>query len=295
MNIKTSDFNSLKSFIEKLALPAKDSHKGQNGRVLIIGGSSLFHSAALWAAEIASHFVDMVHYSSTEENEKIFINLKSKFQNGIVVPKKHLLDYVREDDAVLIGNGMIRGQLKNYDLRITNFNELLRITNEAEYTFYLTKYLIDNFPEKKFIFDAGTLQMMKPEWLLKLKTKPILTPHQKEYNDLFGQKPVKEMAAKYQSIILLKVVDDIISDGRVEYNVCGGNAGLTKGGTGDLLAGLTLALASKNDSLEAAVTASILIKLAADELFKTKAYWYNIDDLIDKIPELLKLHALDNL
>ena len=85
-----------------------NSHKGQNGRVLIIGGSSLFHSSSIWAAEIASYFVDIVHYSSTKENNEIFLSLKKKFRNGIVVEQKDLDEYVKEDDAILVGPGMLR-------------------------------------------------------------------------------------------------------------------------------------------------------------------------------------------
>src|SRR4030042_3221729 len=92
-----------KSFIQK-----PDSHKGQNGKILIIGGSSLFHSASIWAAEIASYFVDIVHYSSTVENNEVFLALKKKFRNGIVVSQKDLLHYIQEDDAILVGPGMIR-------------------------------------------------------------------------------------------------------------------------------------------------------------------------------------------
>src|SRR3989338_2357907 len=147
MNIKTSDFKLVKSFLSKLTLPKPNSHKGQNGRVLIIGGSSLFHSASIWAAEVASHFCDMVHYSSTVENQEIFLSLKKKFHNGIIVPQDKLNDYAAEDDAILIGSGMMREG------------------EEGKYTFDLTKSLIKNFPNKQFIFDAGSLQMMSPEWL----------------------------------------------------------------------------------------------------------------------------------
>jgi NAD(P)H-hydrate epimerase len=65
--------------IKQINLPSTNSHKGQNGRLLVIGGSHIFHAASLWSAEIASKFIDLVHYSSTEENQQIFINLKSKF------------------------------------------------------------------------------------------------------------------------------------------------------------------------------------------------------------------------
>ena len=283
--IKTSDTNTIKSIFNKINLPQPNSHKGQNGRVLIIGGSSLFHSASLWAAEVASHFVDMVHYSSTKENEEIFLSLKKKFHNGIIVPQEKLMEYVKEDDAILVGSGMMRDG------------------EEAKYTFNLTKSLIENFPDKQFVFDAGSLQIMKPEWLLNLKKPAVITPHQKEFEKLFGQpilnltieektKMVEEAAKKYKAIILLKAVVDIISDGKQTYVVEGGNAGLTKGGTGDILAGLTTALSATNQALISAVSSSILLKVTGDKLFQSKGYWYNIDNIIELIPEVLYHYAL---
>ena len=281
MNIKTSDTKLVKTILSKLSLPKPNSHKGQNGRVLIIGGSSLFHSASLWAAEVASHFCDIVHYSSTVENEKIFLSLKKKFRNGMIVPQEKIMEYAKEDDAILVGSGMMREG------------------KEAKYTFDLTKSLIKNFPDKQFVFDAGSLQMMKPEWLLSLKKPAVITPHQTEFEKLFNQpilnltieektKMVEEAAKKYKAIILLKAVVDIISDGKQTYVVEGGNAGLTKGGTGDILAGLTTALLAINPVLISAVSASILLKETGDKLFQSKGYWYNIDNIIELIPEVLK-------
>ncbi len=287
MNIKTSDNNLIRTFLNRLTLPKPNSHKGQNGRVLIIGGSSLFHSASLWAAEIASHFVDMVHYSSTKENEEIFLSLKKKFRNGMIVPQEKLMEYVKEDDAVLVGPGMMREG------------------EEAKYTFNLIKSLIKNFPDKQFVFDAGALQMMEPEWLLSLKKPAIVTPHQKEFEKLFDVpclpagrsihrsnieekvNLVQKMARKYKTIILLKAIVDIISDGKETYVIEGGNAGLTKGGTGDILAGLTTALSSTNPALISAVSASILLKKTSEKLFQSKGYWYNVGNIIELIPEVL--------
>jgi len=296
MLIKTSDINSIKSYLNKLYIPDKNSHKGKNGKVLIIGGSELFHAASIWAAEAASHIVDMVHYSSTQENNEIMLNLKKKFINGIVVPKENIPHYVIEDDCVLIGPGMLRGNKKT-NLKNLDFKNILLITDEANYTQSLTKYLIDNFPEKRFVFDAGTLQMLDPNWLLKLKTKPILTPHSIEFENLFKIKLsstseskkniVKNYAMKYNCIILLKAVDDIISDGKEDYIIEGGNSGLAKGGSGDVLASLSCSFYSKNQALLSAVAASILIKKTADKLFLSKDYWYNNSDLIKSIPEVL--------
>lgn len=299
MRIQTSQSNDIQPFLKYLFLPQPDSHKGQNGRVLVIGGSSLFHSASIWAAETASFFVDIVHYASTEENNAVFLSLKKKFQNGIVVSQKHIPDYVQEDDVVLVGPGMVRSN-KNLEFKIQNseFNKLLKITNEALFTYSLTHYLIRQFPEKRFVFDAGALQMMEKDWLLQLKTPPILTPHKGEFQRLFGetiegksegdiQKTVQAYAKKYCCIILLKTIKDFISDGENTVVVEGGNAGLTKGGTGDVLAGLSLGLYAKNNPFHSAVIASYLLKKSADELYKKQKYWFTIANLIQTIPQTL--------
>ena len=302
--IKTKDLKKVRDFFKKFNLPKENSHKGQNGKVLIIGGSSLFHAASLWAAEVASHFVDIVHYCSTKENQKIFLNLKTKFRNGIVVSKKDLIYYVKEDDAILVGPGMIRKDKLNIKNQVSKIylkhqKDLIDIKDEGLYTYFLPKFLIENFSQKKFVFDAGALQMMEKEWLLKLKTPAILTPHQKEFERLFGEKIfdldfekkveiVKKYAKKYKIIILLKAIKDIVSDGDKTYVVEGGNQGLTKGGSGDVLAGLVVSFYAKNKALESAVFASILLKKTADILFLEKGYWYNINNLIEAVPLFLK-------
>lgn len=270
--------HTLDKIRENFKIPAADSHKGQNGKLLIIGGSSLFHSAVLWSAEIASHFVDMVHFCSTEENNKIFLQLKSLFHNGIIIRQKDVLDYAAEDDCILLGPGMVREG------------------DEADYARNLTHDLLNKFSSKKFVIDAGAMQIMKPELLTKLTQKAVITPHQKEFEMLFGENienltvdekksKAKAAAKKYSCIILLKAIVDIVTDGERIVTIEGGNAGLTKGGTGDTLAGLTAALATTNDSFDSAVLASFLVKTAAEKLEKTSAYWYNTTELIEAIPK----------
>lgn len=298
MIIKTSEENEIKKIFKKLNLPKADSHKGENGKVLIIGGSSLFHSASLWAAEVASYFVDIVHYSSTEENMKIFINLKSKFRNGIIIPRKNLVDYVKEDDSILIGPGMLRNlKIKEKKQILKNLKKILLLKNEAAFTYHLTGYLMDNFSQKRFVFDAGSLQMMDKGWLRKLKTKPILTPHQKEFSELFGIeisnfsfekkiRIVEDIANDYHAVILLKAIKDIVSDGKNTVIIEGGNQGLTKGGTGDLLSGLCLSLYAKNEAFLSAVCASIILKKTSEHLYGAYGYWYNINNLLSTIPKI---------
>lgn len=302
MLITTENFDSIKPFIKKLYVPLPNSHKGQNGKLLIIGGSSLFHASPLWSAEIASKIVDMVHYASTEENNEIFLSLKKKFRNGIVVSQMDIVNYIKEDDAVLVGPGMVRTAEKFSpveEYQIKTIGELNEIEHEGIKTYYLMKYLLENFPQQQFVIDAGALQMMRPEWLKKLKTKAIITPHQLEFERLFGKSirkhndkekmlVVEDTARNFNVIIILKAVIDIISDGSKTYVIQGGNAGLTKGGTGDVLAGLVAAFATKNDPIVSALIASFLVKKTADNIFKNREVWFNTTDLLEKIPETIK-------
>lgn len=307
MIIKTSDQKKIQSYLSTIQFPSSRSHKGQNGKLLIIGGSKLFHAASLWSAAIASRIVDMVHYGSTKENEKIFLNLKTKFVDGIIVNKKNILSYVQEDDCILVGPGMMREKIskKSTPIKWTSkikslkFSDILSLKQEPSYTYQLIHYLMSHFPHKKFVFDAGALQMMEKEWLLLLKTPPILTPHQSEFQSLFHipivnlsldekKSVLKATASQYHSIIHLKNVNDLISDGSSLVEIIGGNAGLTKGGTGDVLAGVISALNTKNTQLLSCISASIILKKSAEDLYVNTHFWYNTSDLVLQIPKTMK-------
>ena len=82
------------SDLKKLYQPPGGSHKGQNGKLLIIGGSHLFHAASLWALEVASRIVDLVHYSSVPENNRIVEKIKTAFRDGILVPRRDVEEYI---------------------------------------------------------------------------------------------------------------------------------------------------------------------------------------------------------
>ncbi len=292
----------------KIYLPTKDSHKGQNGRLLIIGGSHLFHAASLWALKVASRIVDLVHYSSVEENNKIVQKLKEEFRDGIVVPRVEIESYIEEDDCILIGPGMVRSEsskLKTQNsklhLKAKNLSDVLDIEDEGEQTYFLTKYLLQKYPHKKWVIDAGALQMLDLE---DIPVNAILTPHHKEFEliklksqsskvkaqtqNLNLEKETQEFAKEYKCTVLLKGERDIVvSDNKLE-EIKGGNAGMTKGGTGDVLAGLVAALYCKNDAFTSAVAASTINKKAGEELFQKKGYWFNASDLADQIPQTMK-------
>ena len=108
-----------------------------------------------------------------------------------------------------------------------------------------------------------------------------------EKDDKETEGVVKRTAKNYNCIIVLKKVSIFVSDGVESYIIEGGNAGLTKGGTGDVLAGLITSLYAKNDPILSSILAAWVLKRTAERLFLTKGYWYNINNLIENIADTL--------
>lgn len=273
----------LSKFLSQIKLPSPSSHKGQNGKLLIIGGSELFHAASKWSLDIASRLVDMVFYSSLPQNNQLIKEAKSNFWQGIVVPRTSLDDYLLEADAVLIGPGMERSQ------------ETAELTNQ----------LLGDYPQKRWVVDAGALQMVDPTLLTGQK---IITPHHTEFEGLVARGFDLGEATQLGVTTLLKGRVDRIYSASLEVGgtaqsdssksssttkslreliIEGGNPGLTKGGTGDVLAGLVAAFFTQSDALTSAVVGSFLNKAAADELFEQVGPFFNATDLVAQLPGTL--------
>ena len=63
---------------------------------------------------------------------------------------------------------------------------------------------------------------------------------------------------------------------------------MTKGGTGDVLAGLIGALYCKNDSWTAATAGIYTIGKAAEALYERVGVYYNAADLLNETPSILR-------
>ena len=280
--------------LKKLYIPSSDSHKGQNGKLLLISGSKLFHSSSLWALKVASRIVDMVYYSSVDENNWIVKEAKKEFRDGIITPRNKVENYAQEADCILIGPGLPRkeGQEAGDD-----------DTRE------LTERLLRKYPEKKWVIDGGSLQTIDPKLI---PSTAILTPHPREFELLVSSIKCQVLSIKMRKIKLEEQVELfakhcnclIVLKGPVDIvcgldksmkpptlklrRVKGGNAGMTKGGTGDVLAGLTAALYCKNNAFLAASAASYINKKAGESLFAKVGYYFNASDLVDEIPKIMK-------
>ncbi len=258
--------STVASYLQQITIPRPESHKGQNGKLLIIGGSELFHAASKWSLDVASMIVDMVFYASVPGNAELVKEAKGAFWNGIVIAEQEIPAYASEADVILIGPGMTR-------------------TSDVGDQVHR---LLAQFPTKKWVIDAGALQMVEPT---NLPETAIITPHQGELERVLSKLPVdkREIATlTAQGVtVLLKGQTDHIYTKNDDVMVTGGNAGMTKGGTGDVLAGLVAALYCTHPADVAAVTASLVNKKAGDQLFAEVGPYFNASQLAEQVPHTL--------
>ncbi len=256
------------NYYNNLVLPQKDSRKGENGRVLVIGGSKLFHAASCWSATMAAKIVDMVHFSSPsiENNELMRVRAKELFWDGIVVDWSDIDHYIEEDDCILIGPGMERGE------------ETKKIVNE----------LLAKYPDKKWVVDGGALQEVDPTLL---NSNMIVTPNFRELKILLQQITNSQLPnsklGELGVTVLAKGQIDVITRGDERVEVDGGSAGMTKGGTGDVLAGLVAGLYAKSPAMAACVVASQVNKKAGENLEKKVGVFFAANDLLVAVQKVL--------
>lgn len=277
---------NLQEILNKLIITRESTSKNENGKVLIIGGSSLFHGAPILALKAASRLAGMVFFTSPEPSlGEVAFQLKSKLASFIWVPWETRYEYGQKADVILIGPGMLRERNKQegIDIKCQNFDK------QGWETKSITEELLTKFPNKKWVIDAGALQVMDAKYI---PHGAILTPNSKEYEMLFGPtdnpgKDVEQKAKKHQCIIVYKNngVNVVSPESKI---VLPGSVPMTKGGMGDVLAGLTSGLAAKNDSFVACVAAAYINQKAAERLYKRVGEAFNADDLVDEAPKVIK-------
>lgn len=136
---------------------------------------------------------------------------------------------------------------------------------------------------KSLVVDADGLNClaMNPSLLSRLPMHSILTPHPKEFERLFGacsndferMEKARSKAKELQVVIVLKSHHTLIvtPSGQLYFNSTG-NAGLAKGGSGDVLTGIITALVVQGyQPLHAALLGVYIHGAAADQAAKEVA------------------------
>jgi len=262
--------------------PKAESHKGQNGTLLIVSGGPFTGAPALVAMGALGMGADLVHIATPALAAPVVAGYSPNFIVHPLVGHRLLnedveiiLELASKANALAIGPGLgdspgtlasVRNIVKTVDLPV--------------------------------VFDADAIRAIGQEPVVLARKRAVATPHAREFALLTGKtlpesledraKMVQEAARTLGITILLKGRVDIVSDGaRTKVNYTG-NAGMTVGGTGDVLCGAVGGLLSKGAApFDAARIGAFSNGYAGDIAFRAKSYGLTATDVADNLGRVL--------
>ncbi len=262
--------------------PRAESHKGQNGTLLIIAGGPFTGAPALVAMGALGMGADLVHIATPALAAEIVASYSPNFIVHPLVGHRLLhedleviLDLAAKADAIAIGPGL----------------------GDAVGTLATVRDVIKSV-DKPIVFDADAIRAVGQEPTILARKTAVATPHSREFTALTGKtlpdsledkpKMVQEAARVLGVTILLKGHVDIVSDGtRTKLNYTG-NPGMTVGGTGDVLCGAVGGLLCKGVApFDAARLGAFSNGYAGDLAFKVKSYGLTATDVADNLGRVL--------
>ncbi len=264
----------------------QETHKGDYGYLLVIGGSETFSGAPMLAAMAALRVgVDVVYVASPSETAHDIASMSPnlitvKLNGDHLIPENIsvLKGFLDRSTAVVMGPGLglhkeTIAAVKELVETISRLKRPLLLDADALKAFAEFKYRVD-FP-LVFTPHAGELQILTG------KTLPL------RLNEKIEQ--VSGTAEELNATVLLKSPVDVISDGnRVKLNKVVHNPGMTVGGTGDVLSGIVGALLSQGfNPFRAAVSGVFINGAAGDFAVHERGYHILATDLIDWIPKVM--------
>ena len=261
-----------------------DSHKGNYGRVLLIGGSENYGGAIIMAAEaalnsgaglisVATHAVnlDALH---ARNPEIMFIDWRDR----------NLVDLITKMDVIVCGPGLGTGTVAQ--------QLLATVSQNVSHNQIL-------------VLDASALDMMGQDKNLipKHASLVILTPHQMEWQrlsqiripfqtDSANLDALKKIFPTQNAILVLKSNHTHIytNTDQIFVNPLG-NPGMATGGMGDTLAGIIGGFTAQfGDNLDSVLAAVFIHSLAGDKIAENN-YVVRPTKISALLPQLMKEFA----
>jgi hydroxyethylthiazole kinase-like uncharacterized protein yjeF len=254
-----------------------DSHKGDFGRIMVVGGGPYTGAPALAGQAALRAGADLAYVSVPET---VGDEVQGYSEDLIVEPiagsrlrPEHvdeLLDRATDRDVVLLGPG-----LGDADETLTAVGDFLEAFDGAA------------------VIDADALSVV-PD--IDTDATLVCTPHQGELVDMGGPhaddwqdraNQVERFAADLGHTLLVKGPYDVVSNGEVTRVNRTGSPGMTVGGTGDVLAGATAALYSQLGAIDASALATYANGLAGETVVAENGFGMMASDLLGELPGAL--------
>ncbi len=210
---------------------------GKMGAAIMASGGALRSGCGLLSANIPKEFLQALH---------------TTYPEAMVLLREDGMIDIDKYSSIAIGPGL-------------GINEV---------TEQILEEVLNSF-QKPIVIDADALTILSfhKEWLTKIPKGSLLTPHPKEFDRLFGKcendferiEKAIELTKKYNFIVIVKGHHTLIASNGQGYFNNTGNAGLAKGGSGDVLSGILVSLLAQQYQPEAAALLGVYIHgLAAD-------------------------------
>ena len=253
------------------------AHKGDFGRVLVIGGGPYTGAPALSAQAALRAGADLAYLAVPDSIAKTVQgyseNLIVDAYVGTRLLPEHvdeILDRAADVDVVVLGPGL----------------------GDSDDTLAAVRQFLASY-DGRAVVDADALQVV-PE--VETDADLVCTPHQGELAKMGGPveddwhdraEEVEDFAAGLGQTLLVKGAYDVVSDGETTRVNRTGNPGMTVGGTGDVLAGATAAAFSTLDPVPAASIGAYANGDAGDRVVDEHGYGLLATDLLDALPAAL--------
>ena len=284
--------------------PKKDSHKGENGRLLVVGGGPYYGAPALSSFAAQRTGIDLVFVATPKKVARAI----TSYSPLLIKPVRLAKDIAKHSPTLIVKELHNENHLVSEDIKIVETLEskvdaLLigpGLGSEIE-TQKSVKKIINFFIryKKPIVIDADAIKVVGRNQNIIKNTPTVITPHAGEFKELTGVKlsknlnerkiNVEKWAKKLRITILLKGPTDIISNGKETKLNDIHNEAMTVGGTGDVLAGIIGALLSKGIEPFNAARVGVFINGAAGNIaFEKRSFGLIATDVIEEIPGVLK-------
>ena len=258
------------------------SHKGDFGRLLIVAGSGCYYGAAALAANAALRLgAGIVQLASPSQ---VISALAGSMYECTFLPFEEqdspegLLQAINGAGAVLIGCGMGR----------------------SAHTRKVLEYILKT-ARCPVVIDADGLGCLAddPSILKSAECETLLTPHIGELARLCGVDSAqalenrlslcKAFSSEYGATVVSKSAGTLIVSGSSVLVTSFGNTALSKGGSGDMLAGMAASLLCQGaDVQQASALACCILGLTAEQLSKTRSERSILArDILSALPEVI--------
>ena len=261
----------------------KEVHKYNFGSLLVIGGSKIYSGSPTFNALAALRSgVDLVEIAAPERAANIIASFSPDLithpLKGDFLKREHLKQIYKileNKTGFVIGGGLGREK--------ETFKAVQKFLSEAK------------LPG---VIDADAIYAVAEKPEIVREKNFVLTPHAYEFFILGGERVLDDLerrknkvikvARELKTTILLKGNIDIISDGNKIYLNKTGTPYMTKGGTGDTLAGICGALlARKVNCFESACCAAYINGRAGELASKKFKESFLASDLLNEIPRVI--------